>query len=348
MHAPMISTSAAPLHGARQLPSVTVESYNLELHESGTGFVGDRANDEAFAGILERFRRACAEGADDPLGHRAGGEFGTRDLEELLDDGGPPRIAALVDETIDEFAHELLHVIARFRSAAPGWETVERVVIGGGLGASRVGRRIVERLEMRSGKMDALPIEQLSHGGDEAGLIGGAHLPPREVLAQADALLAVDIGGSKLRAGLVDPHLARASDLSAAAVCEKEVWRHADADVGRDEVVARLAGMLGALAERASLRHLSLAPMVAVACPGLIDENGFIKRGAQNLPGHWEGDGFNLPRAIEALFGTGFSVIMHNDAVVQGLSQRPSMGGGRRWAILTIGTGLGNACFTNR
>ena len=41
-------------------------------------------------------------------------------------------------------------------------------------------------------------------------------------------------------------------------------------------------------------------------------------------------------------------IIMHNDAVVQGLSERPFMDDVERWAVLTIGTGLGNARFTNR
>ena len=36
---------------------------------------------------------------------------------------------------------------------------------------------------------------------------------------------------------------------------------------------------------------------------------------------------------------------MQNDAVVQGLSQAPSMRDVRKWAALTIGTGLGNASF---
>ena len=40
-------------------------------------------------------------------------------------------------------------------------------------------------------------------------------------------------------------------------------------------------------------------------------------------------------------------VVMHNDAVVQGLSELPTAGP-QVWAILTIGTGLGNAWFTNR
>ena len=39
---------------------------------------------------------------------------------------------------------------------------------------------------------------------------------------------------------------------------------------------------------------------------------------------------------------------MHNDAVVQGLSEVPNMTDVRHWGVLTIGTGLGNARFTNR
>ena len=39
---------------------------------------------------------------------------------------------------------------------------------------------------------------------------------------------------------------------------------------------------------------------------------------------------------------------MHNDAVVQGLSEVPFMQDVDHWGVLTIGTGLGNARFTNR
>jgi hypothetical protein len=41
-------------------------------------------------------------------------------------------------------------------------------------------------------------------------------------------------------------------------------------------------------------------------------------------------------------------VLMHNDAVVQGLSEVPFMQEFLRWGVLTIGTGLGNAVFKNR
>ena len=39
---------------------------------------------------------------------------------------------------------------------------------------------------------------------------------------------------------------------------------------------------------------------------------------------------------------------IHNDAVVQGPSEVPNMKDVRHWGVMTIGTGLGNARFTNR
>jgi hypothetical protein len=39
---------------------------------------------------------------------------------------------------------------------------------------------------------------------------------------------------------------------------------------------------------------------------------------------------------------------MHNDGVAQGLAEVPFMQDVEHWGVLTIGTGLGNARFTNR
>jgi hypothetical protein len=92
--------------------------------------------------------------------------------------------------------------------------------------------------------------------------------------------------------------------------------------------------------------------MIGIGCPGIIEEDGSIARGAQNLPGNWESSRFNLPkRLVEALPRIGDHdtlIVMHNDAVVQGLSELPNMQKRTRWGTLTIGTGLGNARFTNR
>ena len=92
--------------------------------------------------------------------------------------------------------------------------------------------------------------------------------------------------------------------------------------------------------------------MVGIGCPGIINKDGSIERGAQNLPGNWESSRFNLPRficeEIPKIGGHDTVIVMHNDAVVQGLSQLPFMQEHDQWWVLTIGTGLGNARFTNR
>ncbi len=84
----------------------------------------------------------------------------------------------------------------------------------------------------------------------------------------------------------------------------------------------------------------------------MIDEDGSIEKGAQNLPGNWESSKFNLPASlVEAIPQIGdhdTAVLMHNDGVVQGLSEVPFMQDVEHWGVLTIGTGLGNARFTNR
>ena len=93
-------------------------------------------------------------------------------------------------------------------------------------------------------------------------------------------------------------------------------------------------------------------PYPAIGCPGEIARDGSINTGAQNLPGNWESARFNLPALIRERIPSirkhETVVLLHNDAVVQGLSEAPFMRDVKRWGVLTIGTGLGNARFTNR
>jgi predicted NBD/HSP70 family sugar kinase len=116
--------------------------------------------------------------------------------------------------------------------------------------------------------------------------------------------------------------------------------------------VKRLVKMLKNLIAKAEGEGLKLAPFIGIACPGVVRSDGTIEKGAQNLPGNWATGKFNLPtRLIEAIPQIGkhdTAVVMHNDSVVQGLSEVPFMQDVKRWGVLTIGTGLGNARFTNR
>jgi len=73
----------------------------------------------------------------------------------------------------------------------------------------------------------------------------------------------------------------------------------------------------------------------------VINADGSIEKGAQNLPGNWESSKFNLPASlvegIPAIGDHDTAVLMHNDGVVQGLSEVPFMQDVDRWGVLTIG-----------
>lgn len=112
-----------------------------------------------------------------------------------------------------------------------------------------------------------------------------------------------------------------------------------------------MTGMLRTMIKRAGKQGLRLAPFIGIGCPGLIREDGFIEKGGQSLPGDWQHKSFNLPRllsdAIPTIGGHDVTVLMHNDTVVQGLNEAPFMRDVEHWGVMAIGTGLGNARFTN-
>jgi hypothetical protein len=338
-------------HGSLRLPSADIDSYNIEAKDED-GFIGDRASKGAFRDMIDEFRKELRKSGDDPLGDKPTSELTKKELDAFLIEG-EPEAAGVLQSAIEEFAKELSGIIRRFLKLK-GWRDTERVVVGGGLRGSRVGELVIGRAEVLL-KTDgiALDLAAIRNDPDEAGLIGAAHLAPSWIFKGHDSILAVDIGGTNIRAGVVQLGLKKAKDLSAACVWKYELWRHADEDkLSRDEAVDKLAKMLRKLINRAEKDGLKLAPFIGIGCPGRIDADGSIERGAQNLPGNWESSKFNLPgrlcEEIGAIDEHEVSVIMHNDAVVQGLSELPFMQDVERWGVLTIGTGLGNARFTNR
>src|SRR5207302_7706520 len=143
---------------------------------------------------------------------------------------------------------------------------------------------------------------------------------------------------------LVLLNLKGAPDLSKAEVDKYELWRHADDKPKRDEAVKELAAMLDKLITYAGKEGHKVAPFIGIGCPGMIEEDGSIDRGAQNLPGNWSSSKFNLPSVIhEAVPKIGeheTAIVLHNDAVVQGLSEIPYMHDVHQWGVFTIGTGL--------
>lgn len=336
-----------PVHGSSVLPSVTVDSYNLEI-EDKNGFIGDRASKSAFARILEDVRKMLRETGSDPFGDIPSEELRHKKLENALNEGDPDQ-AALVQSAIEGFSSELATVIKRYLRLKT-WRDTEGIVVGGGFSGGRAGEIAISRAEilLRADGI-AIDLRPIRNDPDEAGLIGAAHLLPPWMLEGHKTLLAVDIGGSNIRCGVVGLNLDKAKDLSKAKVIDMKLWRHANEDdLKRDEAVGELVSMLKSLIKE----HEDIAPVIGVGCPGVIEADGSIDRGAQNLPGNWESGKFNLPaclsEAIPKIEGHETLVVMHNDAVVQGLSEVPHMQKLKSWGVLTIGTGLGNARFTNR
>jgi hypothetical protein len=345
-----LTTTGIGRHGAARLPSVEVDSFNIELKDDD-GFLGDRASKGAFRKILDTLRKPLKKNGDDPLGDKSAEQIGKGTLDEALV-GDDVRAAALVHGAIEEFAQELTYVTSRFLKSK-AWADTERIVVGGGFRQSRVGELAIARtdilLKAEGFKVDLVPIR---FDPDDAGLIGCLHLAPSWIFEAYDSILAVDIGGTNIRCGVVETRWKKAPDLSKAAVWKSELWRHADDEPTREGAVKRLVKMLKGLIAEAGAEGLKLAPFIGIACPGVISEDGSIAKGAQNLPGNWESSKFNLPaslvEAIPAIGDHDTAVLMHNDGVAQGLSEVPFIQDVDHWGVLTIGTGLGNARFTNR
>jgi hypothetical protein len=337
-------------HGAARLAAVDVDSYNLELKDED-GFLGDRASKGAFQAILDTWRKPLKKAGDDPFGNKSSENISKKELDKILvsDD---LEAAAVVHSAVEDFAQQLAAVVGRFLKLK-SWSKTEHIIVGGGFRQGRLGELAIARADIIL-KADGVKtaLTPIRFHPDEAGLIGCVHLAPPWILEAQDGIVAVDIGGSNIRCGVVEMRLKKAADLSKACVWKCDLWRHADQDVSRDGLLKRLLNMLKELIKEAEAGAIKLAPFIGVACPGVINEDGTIEKGAQNLPGNWESSRFNLPQAIvesiPEIGGHDTSALVHNDAVVQGLSEVPFMTDCRRWGILTIGTGLGNARFTNR
>src|SRR5947208_8838847 len=345
-----ITTTGIAAHGASRLPWVEIDSFNLELKDE-EGFLGDRASKGAFRNIPERWRKPLRKSGEDPFGKEPSENISKKTLDEMLV-GDDTEASAVVHSAIEDFAQELAYVTRRFLKTK-AWAKTERIVVGGGFRDSRLGELAIARTEIilksEEFKIDMVPIR---HHPDEAGLIGALQLAPSWIFEAHDSILAVDIGGTNIRCGLVETGWKKAKDLSKAKVVKSELWRHADDEPTREGAVKGLTKMLKGLITEAEAEGFKLAPFIGIACPGVIDEDGSIEKGAQNLPGNWKSSKFNLPASlIEGIPQIGqhdTAILMHNDGVVQGLSEIPFMRHVDRWGVLTIGTGLGNARFTNR
>jgi hypothetical protein len=337
-------------HGSRKLRFVVVDSYNIELRD-GESFLGDRANKRVFQAMVDDWRQRLRREGGDPLDHRPTKELyeDKKELERVLLSGDPEAAGVLIG-SMEQFASELAAVVARLVET-PEWRETQCIAVGGGFREGRVGELVIGRASiLMRAKGLSISLVPLRHHPEHAGLLGGVHLAPEEVLREFRGIMTVDIGGTNVRTGIVEPDLDADGSILDARVHSYELWRHADRKPDKQELLDHMLARLRHIADAAAREGFALAPFVAIGCPGLFRGDGTILRGSQNLPGHW--DGFNLADFVATQLprvGDGLTrVVTHNDAVVQGLSEWPWMRSLKHWGTLTIGTGLGNARFTNR
>src|SRR3954454_6915121 len=196
------TTTGIAAHGASRLSSVEIDSLNIELKDE-QGFLGDRASKGAFRNILEKWRKPLRKTGEDPFGKEPSESISKKVLDAILvsDD---VEAAAVVHSAVEDFAQELARVTRRFLKSK-AWDKTERIVVGGGFRDSRLGELAIARAEILL-KADNFQIEMLpihSHP-DDAGLIGALYLAPSWIFEAHDSILAVDIGGTNIRCGVVE------------------------------------------------------------------------------------------------------------------------------------------------
>jgi len=123
-------------------------------------------------------------------------------------------------------------------------------------------------------------------------VVGGgfldSYLAPSWIFEAHDSILAVDIGGTNIRCGVVETRREKTPSPSKACVWKFELWRHADDEPSRETAARRVVKMLKELTARARDEGFKPAPFIGIACPGVIESDGAIKKGAQKSTRYWE------------------------------------------------------------
>src|SRR5687767_12665587 len=96
-------------HGADDLPSAILKSYNLEIKDE-QGFIGDRASGRAFRALLDEVRAQVSEVTKDPLGKKPAKEIPKRQLDKILANGDSVA-AGVIHGAIEEFSKQLAGVV---------------------------------------------------------------------------------------------------------------------------------------------------------------------------------------------------------------------------------------------
>ena len=87
-------TTELPVHGGTRLPSVELDSYNLETKDD-EGFLGDRVNKGAFRKMVGKLRRQLRKTGEDPFGNEPDDRLRTKTLDALIAKGSPEAAGAV-------------------------------------------------------------------------------------------------------------------------------------------------------------------------------------------------------------------------------------------------------------
>lgn len=341
----MTATSIAIENGAPQLHGVSIDSYNLEIRK-GDNWIGDQASRLAFWKVVDDLRKHARTIGFDPF-DKPTADVSKKEFDKLWRSKNLQHVT-FANSAVDIFARQLVEVISRFLEVKK-WTKTELIVFGGGLMSSQAGEMAIQRAAfMLAEDGMKITLRRTAADPDTAGLIGAAELFPAWMLKGFDGMLAVDIGGTNIRTAILK--IKNGSKASEVKLYKKIAWQQDKSSRSREAAIKKMVKALSQLIKLAKSSNLKLAPLIGIACPGIIEKDGSIRRGDQNLPGNWQSERFNLPEAliskIPKIDGHDLQVVVHNDGVVQGLSERSALNGVQHWAVLTIGTGLGNAKFS--
>ena len=144
-------TTGIARHGASRLPSVDVDSFNLELKDED-GFLGDRASKGAFRAIFDKWRKPLRKSGEDPFGDEPSEKISKKALDDMpiVWNEGPnaTRSSADIDAHLKDGlgAADAYAMTNDGASTSLGIQWLKRAAKGGRVGAMGtvgVGRAVV-------------------------------------------------------------------------------------------------------------------------------------------------------------------------------------------------------------
>lgn len=154
-------------------------------------------------------------------------------------------------------------------------------------------------------------------------------------MAEKSNFIGIDLGGTNIKAALVNTDTGEISHTVAAPTQAQE---------GHDAVIARMAGLVDEIAQAGGLKKTRLSG-VGVGIPGLLDLEHGLTLFLPNLPGNWR----SVPVRDELARLTDLPVALINDARAATVGEW-KFGAGKgvdTVALYTLGTGIGGGLVIN-